>query len=291
MHLLTPVRCLRELTSTDGRRRLRRRWRYLWRAAGRRKGAATLECRLGGGLRIRVSTLDQSISKALYVDGAFEEAELRLIRAWVGPNATVVDVGANIGLHTLVLADCVGAGGVVHAFEPSAAYDALQGNVALNAFDARVVLNRRAVGAKAGVLTLMECKPGYEAFTSQGSPLKPEYATGRLLEVPMTSLDLYARDASIEVIDFLKVDAEGSEVQVLQGAQGLLEARRIHAVMLEVNEYCLAQCGSSADELIVRLRRGGFELWVLERAGGELVPCTDTPRGNWVTVVGRLPGC
>lgn len=234
---------------------------------------------------MRVSLLDQGISQSVYVTGAYELGELQLIRRVVQPGMIAVDVGANIGVHTLILAERVGSSGVVHSFEPSAAFERLEENVRLNQFEARVRLNRCALGAKSGMLKLAHCTPGYEAFSSAGTPLLG--SDGRTFDISMDALDSYARKNGISSIDFLKVDVEGFEPQVFQGAGYLLSQRAIRYIMFEFNEACLLASSQDPLELIRMLRGSGFDLQVLER-DGQFLPCPDLPKGNWTTIVGRL---
>jgi len=118
-----------------------------WHEASSLEEELVLECLLCGRLPMRVSSLDQVISKAIYLYGVFEAPELAFIRGVVRPGATVVDAGANIGVHTLVMADCVGASGMVHAFEPSAAFRLLKENVQLNGFQSRTKLHNIGLAA------------------------------------------------------------------------------------------------------------------------------------------------
>jgi FkbM family methyltransferase len=288
LDLLTPYRFLTSLPSSEGRKDYSRAWRYhIWRLAQQLPGGVRLNCWLDGKLRIRVSSADQTVSKAVYFNGIFEAAEVAFIREVVGPGMTVVDVGANIGVHTLTLADCVGPSGIVHAFEPTDTFDRLRENIRLNNFKSRTRLNQCALGAGEGTLRLFRCRPGYEAYTSRGMPLSCADATGERFDVPLVSLDLYAERAAVGIIDFAKIDVEGSEPEVFHGAARLIGARRIRCVMFEVNETCLGNCGSSAAELMGMVRAMGFDLRLLAR-DGTLRQCSDVPHGDWTTVVGRL---
>ncbi len=252
-------------------------------------GVGLVECRLQQHLRMRVSTDDQSVSRAVYVSGQFEPGELSYVRACVTLGATTADIGANIGVHSLVMADCIGDAGRHHAFEPSAAFERLADNVTLNRFGGRVTLNRCAVGATSGHLDLHLCRPGREAFTSAGIPLGAGSDTGATFRVPMVALDDYAAQKGIEAFDFVKMDVEGYEVEVLRGAQRLLSGRAISRLMFEVNTTCLRSCGSSPGELMSIVREAGFELRLLDHNTGKLESCTADPEGDWTTVVAWLP--
>jgi FkbM family methyltransferase len=237
---------------------------------------------------MRVSRLDYTIARTIYVDGSFEPEELAYIRAVLHPGDVALDVGANIGVHTVTMAYAVGTNGKVHAFEPTMVFDRLSDNVTLNGFQDRVVANSCAVARAEGWLTLAECVPGFEAYTSESHSLSPEFMTGRTLKVPAVTLDAYARRTAIERIDLLKLDVEGGEVNVLRGAAELLGRRAIRCIMTEVNETCLGNSGTGAPELIQQLTEAGFALRELKRGTGEWRPLTTAPHGDWTTLVGKL---
>jgi hypothetical protein len=114
------------------------------------------------------------VSESLDVLGEYSESEVRLFSALVRPGDTVLDVGANIGAHSVALASFVGPAGRVHAFEPGAETAAfLRANVALNALDERVLVHQVAVGdGSAPLLTLVTTEANYGTayLTSDRSP-------------------------------------------------------------------------------------------------------------------------
>lgn len=288
MDLLTPLRFLRALPSIKGRKRYLRAYRsHLWHYLSKRPHAKLLSCKLDGELLMKVSTADQVISKSVFIDGTFEHAELEFIKRVISPGMTAFDIGANIGVHTLTISQSIGPTGMLHAFEPSAAFERLSENVALNRFESRTRLNNVAIGANNGSIRLMRCRPGFEAFTSRAMPMDINFADGTSFEVPMLSVDSYARNHKIEQIDFMKIDTEGAELDVLKGAAEMLADRAIRYIMFEINEICLANCGSSASEIVAYLREAGFVLQILGEDGA-LAPCPDSPSGIWTTVVACL---
>jgi FkbM family methyltransferase len=240
-------------------------------------------------LKMRVCTEDQGISRLVFVHGAFERAELEFIQNVVRKDMVVADIGANIGVHTLVLADAVGELGRLHAFEPSRAFQRLVCNVELNAFANRCQLNNVALGREKGTLLLNQCVPGREAFTSAGQPLNAAYATGAQFEVGLDTLDDYANRNGVGAFDFVKIDVEGYEVEVLEGATAMLRNRRIKILMIEFNDVCLVSSGSSSSQLYSLLRNHGLRLHLLDRQAEKLIPCDSPPAGTWNTVIGYSP--
>lgn len=288
MNLSTPYRLATALTNTEGRRRYRSAVRgRLWGWLGQLPRPLEIDGRLSGKLTIRLNTFDQVISRSIFASGEWEPLELRFIRESVKPGMVVFDVGANIGAHTLTLADAVGPRGVVHAFEPTRVFDVLDANVARNGFGNRVRLNRVALGDRPGMTRFMACKPGNELFTSRGVPLAPDVATGAYVEFPVMTLDDYAARNGIGRIDFMKVDVEGSEVSVFRGAQRLLASRAIGCLLFELSDVCLANSGSSSSELLDCVGSAGYRLARLSEDGA-LVPLPSDVQGLTFNVVATL---
>jgi FkbM family methyltransferase len=262
----TPLRLLRAFRSPEGLASYRQSLRaWLWGQAGRLPWALRYNATLSGRLRIRLNARDQVISRSIFSTGEWEPGELRFIRSYVRPGMVALDVGANIGVHTLTIAECVGPRGAVHSFEPTGVFEALRYNVRQNGFERRVRLNHCAVGAEEGSLRLLACKPGYELFTSEGTPLVPEVSTGRYVEYPMTALDAYAREQGLSHIDFLKVDVEGAEDLVLRGAKDLIARGAVGCILFELNEVCMHHNGRSAAAFLALLRSSGYHLSMIDR--------------------------
>lgn len=131
----------------------------------------------------------------------------------------IVDAGANIGLVAVPLAQSVrGRGGVVHAFEAQRMICyALCGAAALNDLE-NLVVHNAALGAAPGSLGIG--RPDYgrkQDFGTFSLVAPPETATERIDVVAIDSVGL-------DRLDFLKIDVEGMEPQVLSGARGMIEA-------------------------------------------------------------------
>lgn len=256
----------------------------MWSLAGPHR---EVNCKLLEQYKMRLNTEDDSVSKTVFIDGAFERYELEFIRRHVKPGMVVADIGANIGVHALVLAGSVGERGQLHAFEPSAAFERLVRNIALNRFETRSTLNRIALGERKGTLSLRQCAPGKEAYTSAGTPMRgalPQLT----FDVPMETLDEYADRMGIGNFDFVKLDVEGSESAIIKGAAALLKRKALKVIMSEVNDTSLKSCGSSFQELYSMLAASGLKLFFLDRESGKLVECQSAPQREWNTVIGML---
>jgi FkbM family methyltransferase len=134
------------------------------------------------------------------------------------PGWIVLDVGANSGVYTVQQAR---RGARVYAFEPNPdCYRRLQKSVRANNVESRVMTVNRALGATAGSAELLVP----EGITIMGS-LRPEWnprGAGKGVRVEVDTVDQAVRTLGIDRIDLLKVDVEGLELDVLQGAQETL---------------------------------------------------------------------
>jgi FkbM family methyltransferase len=189
----------------------------------------------------------------------------------LGPTgSTILDVGANIGAHTLELARRVGAAGKIFAFEPTFfAYSKLLRNLALNPSLAEIVVAEQLMLAASDDRVT---EP--EIYSSW--PLAPDRVLhakhfGRLQMTEgarSISLDTYLRQVGILRIDFIKLDVDGFECEVLEGAQQSLEKFR-PVIIMELAPYCLRDRGASLERLVDMLLRWGYRFATLN---GEELP-------------------
>lgn len=155
------------------------------------------------------------IDSTIYYEGAWEPDTVAALRRLIEPGQTVLDIGANMGCHTLLMAQLVGETGQVIAFEPmSAAYDKLMRNVQLNHFSNIVV-------EKAG-LSNSDGETEIAFTTSWRLDLKPCDAHPE--QVVFMTLDGYvaAHPHLFSRLDYIKLDVDGFEEAVLRGAQETL---------------------------------------------------------------------
>jgi FkbM family methyltransferase len=160
---------------------------------------------------------DLYIGRSLELYGEFSEGEVALFRRIVKPGDTVLDIGANIGAHTIPLAQLAGRTGRVVAFEPQRfLYYCLCGNVVVNNLG-NVDCRQAAAGAAAGLLAVPELD--YDAEHNFGGlDLRHEYTGLATYNVPVTPVD----DLGLQRCNLIKIDVEGMEKDVLQGATGTI---------------------------------------------------------------------
>ncbi len=171
--------------------------------------------------------------RAVRADGPALGALAAISRTAVPAEATVLDVGANIGVAALLLA--VPAGRTVYAFEPHpGTFGYLAANIAANDA-ANIIAVQAAVGAAAGDLPLHE-----DASTSSANHLVVDATLGRTggARVPVVTVDGFVAERGAAPVAFLKVDVEGFEPAVLAGAAHTI-ARDRPSLWIEFNLFTL----------------------------------------------------
>jgi FkbM family methyltransferase len=180
-----------------------------------------------------------------------DRRERALLRQLIQPGMTVVDVGANIGIYTRFFSGLAGVSGRVHAFEPAPSnFKRLQENAE---HLANVSLNHAAVGDRSGTIRLFvsdELNVDHRTFDS---------GDGRKgIDVPVVSLDDYF--AAGQRVDLIKIDVQGYELSVLQGAKRVLEENRDIKVLMEFWPYGLAKAAVAPSKVIDLINSLGFEI-------------------------------
>ena len=153
------------------------------------------------------------------------------VLAFLRPGSVAIDVGANLGEWTVPFARRVGAAGRVIAIEPaprSAA--ALERTLAANALHHAEVV-RCAVGDHDGIAEFAVPLVTSARTDTGTARIGPACAGHEALQVPLRSLDSLAAECSLDRLDLIKIDVEGHERQVLDGAAAILDRYRPPLVM------------------------------------------------------------
>lgn len=206
--------------------------------------------------------LGEGIDLAIYLLGAFEASTCRALAAHVKPGMTVLDVGANIGSHTLHLARLVGSAGRVHAFEPTAfGYAKLQRNLSLNPeLASRVTAHQCFLTGEAANDLPQNVYASWPLAARRdvhpkllGQPKSTNGARANTLDRIM----IENGDPAIHVV---KLDVDGFERDVLSGAAAIL-SRHKPTLVMELSPYILEERGCPVDELISFLQSHGYRLF------------------------------
>ena len=219
-----------------------------------------------GNLRLFVDTSDIVIGWGI-IRGTYEVEELDFVRRMVGPGQNVLDIGANIGLFTVTMASLTGPTGKVYAFEPLEELTTmLARSVVENHFEDRVVIERVAVGDKAGTAQLISAA---RTTNAGGAYLKAgSVPSGHdVTEVKLITLDSYPL---LRPVHFIKIDVEGAELLAFRGAKQLLKEDR-PLILSELHPAQLLKVsGCTAAEFVAELESYNYKGHELR--GSDLTP-------------------
>lgn len=236
--------------------------------------------------------LREGIDFSIYLLGGFELGTASALRRLVRPGSVVFDIGANVGAHTLGIAESVGPAGCVVAIEPSdEAFAKLSRNMSINPdLRGRVRLRQLLLAASVDTAAPPALYASWPLHPT--GPVHPKHG-GRLVATAGASvdtLDLVMARERLERLDVIKLDVDGFEARVLEGGFGTLH-RCQPVIVMELAPYLHAEAGGSFADLIRLLREADYR--AVEAGNGRSVPLDvddlerRIPEGASLNVVAR----
>ena len=220
------------------------------------------------GRPIHAASPRGEIAEFLAFPVLFEPNELKLVAGLLRPGMSVIDVGANIGLYSILAALRTGPTGRVWAFEPSSeSASRLERNLQLNKCE-RVEVMRLALSDTTSSASLVSDRGFGDAYRY----LRLDAAAIGGEVVKVTTLDAWAAANAIGPVDFLKVDVEGGEHRLFRGAREFLSSSPDLVIMFECEEDWATRAGWKPQDLYELLRLLGF--WLFAWRSGQW---TDNP--------------
>ena len=201
------------------------------------------------GLDLTLDLRDNT-SRIVWQDNAYEPHLTALLLSEVRSDDVVLDIGAHIGIHALVIA---GAAGQVFAFEPASdSAERIERAAADNQITNLTVV-RAAVSDQAGELELRADR----WLGVKDAGVRSRFAEGPVVQtVPTIRLDDWAADQPR--VDMVKLDIEGSELLALRGMRGTLSRLRPRLVVLEMNPVQMQRAGVVERELTDEMALSGY---------------------------------
>lgn len=210
-----------------------------------------------GDILIEVNPrIDKGVESALFFTGVYEIGTLRFLKENLKSGMTFIDVGANIGLLTIVASKLVGEKGKVFAYEPNPpTLEILKRNLWLNRIE-NVVVREVALGSKSGEFEIYpnwDVNRGGASLVRRGAGESGVNIKVEVLDIEIGKLDLKP--------SLIKIDVEGYEAEVLNGAQMLLDNSTNLSLIIEISSERVSEGGNS-HEIVQKLMSAGFALYM-----------------------------
>ncbi|WP_431900806.1 FkbM family methyltransferase [Nonomuraea sp. bgisy101] len=229
---------------------------------------------------------------------ALSEPEILGLPQLIRAGDVCFDIGAAYGMYTYPLAALVGPAGQVHSFEP------LPNPYRILAAGCRVAAAPRIRATNAA----LGPEPGAERMTlpfrfglpihgwahlrtgQQRAGRHVSFSSAKTLTVEVRGIDEYCAAAGIDRVAFMKVDVEGFEARVLEGAAEIIGRDR-PSLLLEIEDRHLDKYGMRSEDLVEPLLKSGYLMYAWSRRGWARVRAVTTARRNYLFAEeGRLTG-
>jgi FkbM family methyltransferase len=237
-------------------------WRKL-----KAKGEAVV---IGAGNGISLKLYPDSILSEPIFTGRFEPSEIDFVKSYLKKGDTFLDIGANIGLFTVIAAGEVKNEGRVVSFEPvQKTFSRLRENVELNKFR-NVELVNAGLSDSDGTLEMITSTDGHDAWNSFGRPTAGTHFKSE--SVNIKRFDTWLFDSKLSEIHLVKMDVEGWEINVLRGGMQFFSSPDAPDLLVEFTEENCKNAGTSCGELYETLANAGYTMYTYDQYKKRLIP-------------------
>ena len=213
---------------------------------------------------------DSILSQRIYC-GEFEQTERQFLNDFLRPGDVFVDIGANIGLYTLIAALCTGESGQVYSFEPCfKTYQRLVMNVELNGMH-NVKCYQIALSDHPGMIDMNISLDGYDAWNSIIKPF--EGSSFAIETVRAVKWDDLSRENNLMgKVTMMKIDVEGWESHVLSGGSESFSRKDAPILQIEFTDKACQSAGTTCQSLYRQLEKFGYKMFVYEEKLRQIIP-------------------
>jgi FkbM family methyltransferase len=194
--------------------------------------------------KLTLDTNDIGLSKELYIWNDREQQLRFILKELLADGMTVLDVGGNIGYYPIMEATLIGASGRVHVLEPYPPnYTLLLRNIALNAFEGKIIAHPLAANHKEGIAQfhISEASNLCTMHPTNRDGSKIDDLTGKVIEVSTIDLSKFIQKNNLgNIIDIVRMDTEGAEVNILSGLVSAIQEKLFTGIIIfevHTNKY------------------------------------------------------
>jgi len=176
--------------------------------------------------------------------------EIKFLQSIVEKGMKVIDIGANIGITTVIIAKKIGAKGKVYSFEPVTRYfNVLKKNLSSNKLK-NIEILKLAVSNQVGRTNFYD--------NGDASSVVPQRGIKKF-EVSTTTIDIFLEQKRMKKIDLINMDCEGGELLVLKGAKETLRRNKIK-IFCEIHHDFLNRLHQSVQDIVKYLKGINFKV-------------------------------
>ena len=228
------------------------------------------------GIKMKLD-ISEYIQAHLYNYGSYELPTMNFIQMNMTEGMNVLDIGGNVGLMTLTFANFAGKSGKVFTFEPEPRnFAKLTENIKLNNFT-NTTINQVAVSSKEEKLKLYLSNNNNSGVHSliYNDDLKKEF-----VEVDTVTIDKFLERNHISKLDMVKIDVEGSELDVLEGIENTLLKFKPVLIMEVVSQYLKSRGSSSVEFKRLMNSKFGYKAFLVNNDGSLRLDSPDNENGS-----------
>jgi len=228
--------------------------------------------------------LDKSDSNRMSIRDTYEPLQTYVIKKLIEPKSHVIDLGANIGYYTMLMARSVGGMGKVYAFEPDPGnLTLLRKNIAANGYK-NIQVETAAVSNQSGRVKLHK-----EKWNDATPSLWASAHTTSFVDVDCIRLDQFFDQNQVS-IQLIKMDIEGAEAKAFEGMEQVIKRSPGLVIITEFLPTVMDSLGTRPFDFLANLERRGFKLFNIDEEQGYLEPVTaqgfhDRYAGVWTNLL------
>ncbi len=194
---------------------------------------------------------------ALSIFKIYEPNQTEIVKKYVRKGDIVIDIGAHVGYYTLLMAQLVGENGKVYSFEPDPVnFQLLKKSVEINGFE-NVILIQKAVSNITNKVKLFLGDDDSAINRIYDAKLGDAKES---IDVESITIDEYFKEND-ELINFIKIDSEGSEVKIVNGMKQFLSRNKELVMMTEFFPFLIKKSGDEPNQYLKSLEKSGFNLY------------------------------
>jgi FkbM family methyltransferase len=230
--------------------------------------------KLENGMQIIINKHDRCVCRFIRVTGHWDANELKVLNKIVRPGFKVIEVGGNFGCYTLTMAGLVGTTGKVHSFEANPRVSKyLEESVKLNNLQNIITIHHKAASNKHynGMMVYGLANIGGGYILDNTEAAKKVCENNDCVPIEAVTLDSMFEN---EKIDLLKIDAEGAEPWIIEGAEKMLKNNPNIILMMEWIASHMQRNGVDVKKFAAKLMEHNFKFWAV-KPGGSLQKITE----------------